>query len=356
MPKPLLTAALSSLLLTYGAVAQQKPTAAAKNAKATETTPARNGQAGNPVFPGWYADPEGIIFGNRYWIYPTYSAPFDEQVFMDAFSSPDLVHWTRHPRILDTTRIKWARRAMWAPAVVEKGGKYYLFFGANDVHEGEVGGIGVAVADRPEGPFTDYLGKPLIGQIHNGAQPIDQFVFRDADGQYYLVYGGWSHCNIARLKDDFTGFEPFPDGQTFREITPQGYVEGPFMFIRRANITSCGRRAAGAALTIRWPTRWPIRPSDRFGAWARSSSRTQRGYRRRAPLRDPGAGQGPLVRGVPPPAAGRNRPQPPCTCIDRLYFDGQGGIKPVRITREGVGRQPLEGERRGFPNKNRAPD
>jgi hypothetical protein len=70
--------------------------------------------SGNPVFPGWYADPEGIIFQNKYWIYPTYSAPFDKQVFFDAFSSPDLVHWTKHERILDTARVKWARRAMWA--------------------------------------------------------------------------------------------------------------------------------------------------------------------------------------------------------------------------------------------------
>ena len=64
---------------------------------------------GNPVFPGWYADPEGIIFNNQYWIYPTYSAPYDKQVFLDAFSSPDLVNWTKHTRILDTASIKWAR-------------------------------------------------------------------------------------------------------------------------------------------------------------------------------------------------------------------------------------------------------
>lgn len=83
--------------------------------------------SGNPVFPGWYADPEGIIFQNKYWIYPTYSAPFDEQVFFDAFSSPDLVHWTKHERILDTARVKWARRAMWAPSIIEKDGKYFFF-------------------------------------------------------------------------------------------------------------------------------------------------------------------------------------------------------------------------------------
>lgn len=84
--------------------------------------------SGNPVFPGWYADPEAVVFNNQYWIYPTYSAPYKEQVFFDAFSSPDLVNWTKHHRILDTANVKWAKRAVWAPAIVEKNNKYFLFF------------------------------------------------------------------------------------------------------------------------------------------------------------------------------------------------------------------------------------
>src|ERR687893_621765 len=72
---------------------------------------------GNPVLPGWYADPEALVFGDKYWIFATYSAPYDEQTFMDCFSSPDLAAWTKHPRIIDTTIIKWARRAMWAPSI-----------------------------------------------------------------------------------------------------------------------------------------------------------------------------------------------------------------------------------------------
>ena len=159
--------------------------------------------AGNPIFPGWYADPEGVIYGNEYWIYPTYSAPYEQQVFLDAFSSPDLITWTRHSRILDTNAVTWARRAMWAPATIENGGRYFLFFSANDIqNDQQRGGIGVAVAERPAGPFKDYLGQPLIDRFHNGAQPIDQFVFKDRDGQHYMIYGGWRHCNIARLRDD----------------------------------------------------------------------------------------------------------------------------------------------------------
>lgn len=207
--------------------------------------------SGNPVFPGWYADPEGVVFNKAYWIYPTYSAAYEKQVFFDAFSSPDLVNWTKHAAILDTAAVKWAKRAMWAPAIVEKNHKYYFFFGANDIQNNqETGGIGVAVADNPAGPFRDYLGKPLVDKIINKAQPIDQYVFHDSDGKYYLIYGGWGHCNIAQLNDDFTGFVPFADGTTFREITPEKYVEGPTMFKKTVSIISCGRKADGQARTI----------------------------------------------------------------------------------------------------------
>lgn len=85
---------------------------------------------------------------------------------------------------------------------------------------------------KPEGPYKDHLGKPLIDKFHNGAQPIDQFVFRDKDGSYYIIYGGWRHCNIAKLNDDFIGLIPFEDGTILREITPEKYVEGPFMFLK----------------------------------------------------------------------------------------------------------------------------
>ena len=111
-----------------------------------QTVSAQNKQekgkfSGNPLFPGWYADPEAIIFGKQYWIYPTYSAPYEKQVFFDAFSSKDLKTWTKHSRIMDTSAIKWARRAVWAPSIIEKNNRYFLFFGANDIqNDQEYGG------------------------------------------------------------------------------------------------------------------------------------------------------------------------------------------------------------------------
>ena len=102
-----------------------------QNTKTSQTE--EKALSGNPLWEGWYADPEGVVFGDEYWIYPTFSAKYEEQVFLDAFSSKDLVTWTKHEHIIDTTIVKWANRAMWAPSAIEKDGKYFLFFAANDI-------------------------------------------------------------------------------------------------------------------------------------------------------------------------------------------------------------------------------
>ena len=207
-------------------------------------------RSGNPVFPGWYADPEGIIYGNEYWIYPTYSDDYHKpdrsqffteeqtearkkainpeyllQTFFNAFSSKDLVTWQKHSHVLDIKNVKWAAYALWAPSVIHANNKYYLFFAANDIQSNdEYGGIGVAVSDNPGGPFKDAIGHPLIDKFHNGAQPIDQFVFHDTDGSYYLIYGGWRHCNIVRLSSDLLNVMPFSKDTYYKEITPDHYV------------------------------------------------------------------------------------------------------------------------------------
>ncbi len=293
--------------------------------------------SGNPIFPGWYADPEATVFGDRYWVYPTYSAPFDEQLHFDAFSSPDLVHWTKHQRILDTREVKWARRAMWAPAAAERGGKYYLFFGANDVHQGEIGGIGVAIADRPDGPFKDLLGKPLINEVVNGAQPIDQFVFRDNDGQDYLIYGGWSHCNVARLKPDFTAVLPFPDGTKFKEITPEQYVEGPCMFIRDSKYYFMWSEGGwgGPNYSVAYAIGESVLgPFKRIGKILQQDPAVATGAGHHSVLHIPATDEYYIVYHRRPLT--EKDPNHRVTCIDRMEFDGNGQIKPVKITREGV--------------------
>ena len=300
--------------------------------------------SGNPVVEGWYADPEAKIFNHQYWLYPTYSAKYNEQVFMDAFSSPDLIHWTKHNHIVDTSGVKWVRRALWAPAVTEKDGKYYLFFGANDIqNNSEKGGIGVAVSDNPGGPFKDYLGKPLIDQIINKAQPIDQFVFKDDDGQYYMIYGGWGQCNIVKLKNDFTGVVPFEDGVTYKKITPEGYVEGPVMFKRNGKYyfmwseggwTGPDYRVAYAIGDT------PFGPFKRIGTILKQDASIATGAGHHSVINVPGTDEWYIVYHRRPLTETDANHR--VMCIDKMYFDADGNIKPVKITNEGVAARALK--------------
>lgn len=299
--------------------------------------------SGNPVFPGWYADPEAAVFDNRYWIYPTYSDKYEKQVFFDAFSSTDLVNWKKHPRIMDSSAVKWAKKAVWAPAIIKKDDKYFLFFGANDIQsDNEYGGIGVAVADKPDGPFKDYLGKPLIDKFHNGAQPIDQFVFQDKDGKYYIIYGGWRHCNIARLKDDFTGFIPFEDGTTFKEITPEGYVEGPIMFIKNNKYYFMWSEGGwtGPDYSVAYAIADNILgPFKREARILQQDSTVARGAGHHSVIHHQGSDKWYIVyhrRPLSETAANHRE-----VCIDYMYFDENGKIKPVKISFEGVQPQKL---------------
>lgn len=325
--------------------------------------------ASNPIVPGWYADPEIHVFGDRYWIYPTYSdesgkpepasrlspaqvemrkqrmvwPSYAKQTFFDAFSSPDLVNWTRHRRVLDVENVAWGAYAIWAPTVIEANGRYHMFFSANDIQKnGELGGIGLAISDKPEGPFKDALGKPLIGEWHNGAQPIDPFAFRDKDGQVYLFYGGWGHCNVVRLSRDLKSVVPFADRTTFKEITPPGYTEGSFV-IERGGIyylmwsegdwTTPNYRVAYAT----GPS--PIGPFKPMGTILAQDARIARGAGHHSVINVPGTDEWYIAYHRRPldQSKGERRQ----LALDRMIFNADGSIRPVVMTNEGVKPRPL---------------
>ncbi|NBA74136.1 family 43 glycosylhydrolase [Emticicia sp. ODNR4P] len=307
--------------------------------------------SGNPIFEGWYADPEAVILNKEYWVFPTFSAKYKDQIFFDAFSSKDLVNWKKYPRILDTTAIKWAKMAMWAPSIVKKGKQYFLFFSANDIQSSErkgfgannpdkddkVGGIGIAVASKPEGPYKDYLGKPLINQFYNKAQPIDQAVFHDKDGQFYIIYGGWGHCNIAKLKPDFSGLMPLENGEMVKEITPKGYVEGPIMFIRKGKYylmwseggwtNGTYKVAYGVADSV-----WG--PFEKKSTILVADEKVATGAGHHSVINTPKSDDWYIVyHRRPIPNLDRDHR---VVCVDHLYFNEDGTIKDVKMTFEGV--------------------
>ena len=302
----------------------------------------------NPVIDGWYADPEGVIFDKKYWLYPTYSAKYEKQVFLDAFSSKDMVKWKKHPRILDTSSIKWAKKAVWAPAIVKKDQRYFLFFSANDIQSkqrnGQVddtlGGIGIAVADSPGGPFKDHLGKPLINKFYNNAQPIDQFVFRDKDNQYYIIYGGWGRCNVGKLNENFTALLPFSDSQVVKEITPKGYVEGPTMFIRNGKYYFMW--SEGGWTNDTYKVAYGVSdnvfgPFERKGTILEADKAIATGAGHHSVMNIPGTDEWYIVyHRRPIPNLDRDHR---VVCIDRMFFDTGGDIKNVKMTFKGVKRK-----------------
>ena len=324
------------VLLAAQAAATAQETRQAPGAGTTYA--ASDERSGNPLFEGWYADPEGVVFGDEYWIFPTWSAPYDEQTFLDAFSSKDLVRWTKHPRIVSTNEIRWIRRAMWAPAAIHANGKYYLFFSGNDIQNNdETGGIGVAVADRPEGPYRDALGRPLIDRIVHGAQPIDQFVFRDDDGEYYMYYGGWGHCNMVRLAPDLLSIVPFEDGETCKEVTPENYVEGPFMLKRQGKYYFMWSEGGwgGPDYSVAYAIAdSPFGPFERVGKILQQDPEVATGAGHHSVIRIPGKDEWYIVYHRRPLGdTDMNHRQ---TCIDRMEFDDDGFIKPVKITFGGI--------------------
>jgi beta-xylosidase len=298
--------------------------------------------SGNPIFEGWYADPHAVIYGKTYWVYPTYSARYEDQVYMDCYSSKDLVNWTKHPSIIDTAAVKWANKCLWAPAPIKKDGKYYLFFGANDVHPGEIGGIGVAVASKPEGPYKDLLGKPLINDVINGAQPIDQFVYEE-NGQYYMYYGGWGHCNVVKLKSDFSGLLPYEDGSFYKEITPENYVEGSFMIKRNGKYYFMWSEGGwgGPHYCVAYAiSDSPFGPFKRVGKILEQDPKVARGAGHHSMINIPGTDQWYIFyHRRPLDKTGANDRQ---VCVDKVEFDENGYIKPVKITFEGVAPQKVK--------------
>ena len=208
---------------------------------------------------------------------------------------------------------------------------------------------GSAWRDRnhPGGPFEDHLGKPLVDKFHNGAQPIDPFVFKDQDGTYYLIYGGWRHCNIAKLNADFTGFVPFTDGATFKEITPAGYVEGSFMFVKDGKYyfmwSEGGWTGPNYAVAYAIGTS-PTGPFERAGKILQQDPSVATGAGHHSILHAPGSSTWYIVYHRRP--LGETDRNHRVVCIDVMRFDANGAILPVTITKDGVLRHPISANER----------
>lgn len=170
------------------------------------------------LFPSDYmADPSVHVFNDKLYIYPSHDwdsgAAFDddgghfEMKDYHVLTLTDIENEEAIDcgKILDLQDIPWAGRQMWDNDVVEKDGKYYLIFSAKD--KNDVFHLGVAVADRPEGPFKAQP-DPI-----RGSYSIDPCVFKDDDGSIYVYFGGLWGGQLQRYKDNKAiGKEYLPEG------------------------------------------------------------------------------------------------------------------------------------------------
>ncbi len=160
-----------------------------------------------PIFYQRYtADPSGLEANGRLYLYcshDVYDSSRPGYIMNDitCISTDDLKNWTDHGEVFKASG--WASLS-WAPVVVAKNNKYYMYYGNG------AGGIGVAVSNSPAGPFTDALGKALVNNSTPGVNPpsgfwcFDPGAFVDDNGQAYLYFGGNGEGNtrVIKLNDD----------------------------------------------------------------------------------------------------------------------------------------------------------
>ena len=172
----------------------------------TEKT-APDSLAGNPIIRHMYtADPSARVFNDTLWIYPSHdrdTARWWDMEDYHVFSTTDMVNYTDHGMALHLRNITWADKYAWAPDAIERNSKYYFYFPTDQDN------IGVAVSDKPYGPFTDPLGKPLITRhspgVVNNRDFIDPAVFIDDDGQAYM-FVGQIDLNAIKLNEDMISY------------------------------------------------------------------------------------------------------------------------------------------------------
>lgn len=208
-----------------------------------------------PIFWQRYtADPSAFVWEGRLYIFcshDTYEAARGYNYYMNdvtCISTTDLKNWTDHGEVFSYKDSHWGAKMTWAPQVIERGGKFYLYYGDGS------SAIGVAVADCPTGPYVDERTAPLVShntpgvdlfdreghELHPLAgQPgalggseqwglwcFDPTAFIDRDGQAYLYFGGAhpENSRIIRLKENMVEV----DGRAIHPNTP-GFFEASWM-------------------------------------------------------------------------------------------------------------------------------
>jgi hypothetical protein len=289
---------------------------------------------GNPVIRHKYtADPAAIEYNGIVYLYTGHDEPPDglEDYMMKdwlCFSSTDMVRWKEHPVPLRATDFAWAKGDAYASQVIERNGKFYWYVA---VSHGSIAGkaIGVAIADKPEGPFIDAIGKALItnetiGVPGDNKINLDPTVLLDDDGQAYLFWGN-TQCYYVKLKDNMKEL----DG-AIQKIDLAEFTEGAWIYKRNDwyyllygyGFPEKVAYAMSRSIDGPWEFKGII---NEIAGNCKTNSPAILDFKDKTYF---------IYHNGGLPEGGSHRRS---VCIDYLYFNEDGSIKKIVMTSEGVG-------------------
>jgi arabinoxylan arabinofuranohydrolase len=288
----------------------------------------------NPIITHMYtADPSARVFNDTLYIYPSHDR--DNAVWWDmkdwhVFSTTDLKNFTNHGVALSLDDIAWAEKYAWAPDCIQKNGKYYFYYPTDQDN------IGVAVSDKPYGPFKDPLGKPLLTRHSPGIIAdrdfIDPCVFIDDDGTAYL-FAGQNVVNAVILNEDMISYRG--------DVTIIEGIDHFFeaVWIHRYNgkyymsYSGKGKILYAMSNTVLGPYEFKGEILDKMNSGTNHHSIVE--YKGQWYLFYHNADL--ALKNIPPDSEERKYVQwRRSVCIDYLYYNENGTIQKVEQTKQGV--------------------
>lgn len=304
-------------------------------ATSQDTLPYSFQSDGNPIITHKFTpDPAALVLGDTLWLFTGHDIGKKNQRMMLedwlVFSTTDLKNWTEYPIPLEVSDFTWDETGRaYAAQAIQRNGKYYWYISTDG------SGIGVAVADKPQGPYKDAIGKPLVAPEDCFASShfwacIDPSVFIDDDGQAWLFWGN-GEAYYAKLKDNMIEI----DGK-IKQITFEGFEFTEAPWIHKHN----GKYYFSYA--SEYPEKIAYAMSDNIeGPWEYKgilneiAGNSDTNHHSIVEFKDNWYffyHNG----GVQPDGSSSTR----STCIDRLYYNPDNTLKRVIMTSEGV--DPLE--------------
>ncbi len=311
---------------------------------------------GNTVYAG---DPAATVIGDTVYLFVGHDTTTDSVTNANAgytmpnwllYTSKDMETWEYKGSVLECSSISWAsnKNAAWASQMVPYNGKYYLYFCTWDSTSGGKQSIGVAVADNPEGPYTD-IGHPLVKGTFttpesSGWNDIDPTVLIDKDASgnehRYLAWGNGKYY-ICELNEDMVSVKD---------------IDGDGDIVMHKDVKEKKIKSMGGGVFTEAP--WLYKRGDKYYLFYAMNWREEMAY---AMTDDPFNGRYDFKQIIMPPTATSNTNHPSVidfnnktyfiyhngalpngfgfrrsVCIDELKFDENGYVYPVTETSIGL--------------------